>query len=822
MRFSRTRLVAATPALSLAASFSVFSASAQGIVAEWTGATNSAWTLGTNWAGGTAANADTDVAKFGGSFTNQPSVTTNVPSTTTGVGVWLATGVNQNVTIDIASGVSLGINPPASLDGFASTGILLNDTANRNLTFTGAGGIKLLNPATFRVNNAGTLAIDSILSFNGRTVTLAGNDAAGKVNLNGTMSGGSNSNLVVTNAGIVTLSGTVTRDGSTTVNGARVVLDYSTNDTSKFTDIRALTLNGATITLKGGSHMEVVNNVAIGSGLTQIQRDTSAASFRLNALTRSGGGLVNLVGTGIANTDTLNNTAGIIGSWAIVNGADFATNSTNAADGTVTAFSGYAAFSGIDLTTTTAISTLTGSDSTTLATADKATFALKINTTGVGESLTLASGRTLHFGSASSQTVPGGILFVGAHDYTITGGNLKGGGNGVNAQEVVFSNFGTGKLTIASTIQNRGTGTNANSTTFAGPGTFVVTGNNGGTGGYRGQTYISGSTVEISSNANLGGNSGSTYGGLTINGGTLRATDTLTLEIIDGVNTYQRGISIANAGATFDVASGKALTATGVVSNTGALTKTGLGRLDLQNVANTYTGRTYVNQGILSVSGSGSINSTAGLYINGGTVSYNSSAALTAPVTFIAGTLKGTGTVGTAVVADTGDILAPGNSVGAQTYSAGLTFAGGGTYQWELSDAEGTEGNSSGGWDILNVTGGLDITATAGSKFTIQVVSLTPANATGAAANFDPDTTSQWRIVDADTTIDDFDASKFNVITTGFANLNVKPARWSIVRGDAVGGDDTELYLAYVVPEPASLSLLGLAGLACLTRRRTR
>lgn len=832
MRDSRTRVAASCPTLSsfaasastaalwvVAAASSVHAAG----IKEWDGdGASTSWTDSTNWVGGTAATSDHDIVQYGASFsgTQQPTITTGtIPTTSSqGLALWLSNGLNKNVAITV-NGTALNLNPE-TIDGVATTSILLNDAGNRNLTISGTGNVGIKTNTSFRVNNAGTLTISAnALALSTSSLIIGGTSPDGAVVISSGISGSASNTYNL--AGTLALSGTSSRTNNTSIS-SRVTLDYSTNNTQKL-GTGTLTLSGSDLVLKGGSFAETASSTSINGGLNTIRRDTGGASLHLNAISRSNGAVVNFGTAGIADTDTLNNAAGILGAWAVVNGSDWAINSANATDSSITAYTGYTALSATDLTTVTANSVLTGSDSSTLASASKSTFTLKINTSGANQTLTLGSGVFLNLGSATSQTIPGGILFVGANDYTITGGVIRGGGNAQNAQEVVFSNYGTGKLTIASTIQNRGSGTNANVSTFAGTGTFVLAGNNSGSGGYRGTTNIFGATVEVSSNANLGGNSGGTYGNLSINGGTLRATDNLSLEIIDGANTYKRGISVGNAGATLDVASGKTLTATGVISgaNNGIVTKTGAGTLALVDGVSTYTGRTYVNQGILSVAGTGSINSTSGLYINGGTVSYNSSAALTAPVTFISGTLKGTGTVGTAVIADTGDILAPGNSVGAQSYSAGLTLAGGGTYQWELSDAAGAEGNSSGGWDILNVTGGLGITATTGSKFTIEILSLTPANASGLAANFNPAVSAQWRIVNADATIANFDPNKFLVIATGFQNLNNQPTRWSVRRGDQVtGGDDNELYVTYVVPEPASLSLLGVAGMLFLTRRR--
>jgi len=56
-----------------------------------------------------------------------------------------------------------------------------------------------------------------------------------------------------------------------------------------------------------------------------------------------------------------------------------------------------------------------------------------------------------------------------------------------------------------------------------------------------------------------------------------------------------------------------------------------------------------------------------------------------------------------AVSVGTNAILSPGNSPGTQAFSAGLTWAPGGTYRWELAALTGVPGTT---WDLLDVTAG--------------------------------------------------------------------------------------------------------------------
>ena len=107
--------------------------------------------------------------------------------------------------------------------------------------------------------------------------------------------------------------------------------------------------------------------------------------------------------------------------------------------------------------------------------------------------------------------------------------------------------------------------------------------------------------------------------------------------------------------------------------------------------------------------------------------------------------------------------VAPGASIG--TLATGSeTWAGGGAYEFEINDATGTAGSSP-GWDLLAITGGLNISATSGSKFTITNISLG-----GAIANFDSAKHFGWKLATVSGTISSFNESAFAVDNSGFAN----------------------------------------------------
>ena len=264
-----------------------------------------------------------------------------------------------------------------------------------------------------------------------------------------------------------------------------------------------------------------------------------------------------------------------------------------------------------------------------------------------------------------------------------------------------------------------------------------------------------------------------------------------------------------------------------------AVTKQGSGFQTLSGI-NTYTGPTSVLGGVLAIASAGSLNNTSGVTVNGvnAVFRYDSATPLVAPLTLTQGTLTGTGTIASAVVAGSGARLSPGNSPGIQAFASGLQLAGQGSYLWEVGNAAGTLGT---GWDLIDVTGGvLDLSGldggAASTKYVLDLLTLDGATA-GPMAGYDPAQAAAFQVfrtaaggvlLPGSVTASGGEdvTSLFSITTGGWANT--LPSGGFEMRVSP-GGTGIDLVTVAAVPEPASLAAAGgLAALGLLILRRRR
>ena len=331
----------------------------------------------------------------------------------------------------------------------------------------------------------------------------------------------------------------------------------------------------------------------------------------------------------------------------------------------------------------------------------------------------------------------GGLILSGANTYT--GGTTLSGGLSTASHN---SAFGTGTVSFSGTATGLGLSNGINvannitigtNTGVAGQGLIrvgdgntatlsgTITINNGpGSGGHFGGVSASGtgitnitgainSSVDVSQRSGIvvlsGGGSYTNYN---TNQGTTRlgadnglctsatvnlgASGTSTLDL-RGFNQSLVGITrVATFGGSVvnGVAGTSTLTTTGtstfsgvIASGTGAVALTvSSGALTLTGT-NTYTGATNVTAGTLALSGTGSINSTSGIEINGSGAKFvhTGSVASIVPITVTQGNLTGSGTVGAVTVADSASAVLSNNNnaVGASLTTGDITFNGAAT-----------------------------------------------------------------------------------------------------------------------------------------------
>lgn len=224
------------------------------------------------------------------------------------------------------------------------------------------------------------------------------------------------------------------------------------------------------------------------------------------------------------------------------------------------------------------------------------------------------------------------------------------------------------------------------------------------------------------------------------------------------------------------------------LSGSGSLVKAGTGTLTL-TATNTHSGGTTVSGGRLIVDG----------------VSTNS--------TFLAtsgGALAGQGSVGSTSILE-GGILSPGNSPGTLTIEGDLMWANGGRYDWEIFQLAENGGAAGTGWDLVDVTGDLDLSALDGtSPFVISIFSLSGTNTAGPLAGFEYTQDYSWKIAQASQSIAFNPANLATYFTLQTEEFSVYQPGVNGIFSLALGEDGSSLFLNYSgagatpVPEPAT------------------
>ncbi len=700
------------------------------------------------------------------------------------------------------------------------------------LTYTGAGETsdRILNFAgttgavTFTNSGTGNLNFSSAATFTG---------SGAKAFVLGTSSDvyGGTLGAIIDNGGVATvtkngltnstweLSGSNTYTGLTTINGGVI----STTGT--------VLAASARINLNGGG----ATTMAVLQGAGTITRQLGAGASRLDWGANSGfaakGGTLTL--------NLMNNTGTAGGQLSWGTGSFIGTGTAPMVFGSATSDSQVVLQNAVNLNTTDAFNRViyvekgAGGDSALISGIISQGVAVGSNNGIVkdGKGTLILSGANTY---GNLTTVRAGTLVAGASSLSGSAGAF-GLGTGTTAaptapSAIMLGDGGTGSVSNNPSLLIGGafTVSRAVSVTDSGTGNaYSLGGSTDSSATFAGTiTVANGSannnTFSLTQVATTGGNALNITGGIT--GAANVNTKTVAFNNVGAVNVSTTAISDGAGGGKVAVTKG----------NSGTVTL---------SVANTYTGATTVSAGTLLVSGSGTINTSSGvtitggvldyqnnttglnrnLTINGGTFKNNSSQNYTGSLTFTSGTVGGTNLAGVALTIGSGQTLSPGNSPG--TLVAGAqTWASGGNYNWQIVDAAAAPGT---GYDTISLTSGsvLDITATSGSQFNINLWSLSSIgpDVNGNATNFNNASTYSWTLVSTDQAIVGFSADKFVINvgaangTSGFSNA-LGGGGFSVGLGD--GG--TDLMLNYsAIPEPSTWILLGL-GLTAVATIRNR
>ncbi len=399
-------------------------------------------------------------------------------TTTTGGILEIGTPANTITGgIRLKSGASLSIGGDNS---FGGTGNSLSFDADSTLiTRTNTS---VASTRTFTIANGSLAKFDSL---NGITLTVqsAIGESGGAGHLRKEGLGG-----LTLNTGATYTGSTGIRQGTLTLNFANITAPAApTSDI--INGVSSLRLSGGTLAVTGKA--ATANTQAFGglnllaghSGLTSTAGAGGSTAVNFGAITRSAGGTLNVatIAAGTSYTTSTLETGGILGGFGTVNNADW----LSAPGGTFTAYSAYQ--TGTDSSLWAATDNVSLAATPTVPLAGSATLNT-VKFTGTAD-LAIPSGQTL--------TLTSGGVLVTAGTASISGGNLQGS---AGLDLVVHQHNAANAATISSAIINN---TSATGLAKTGGGTLILSGTNL----YTGNTFLSGGTLEVSADANLGGGS---------------------------------------------------------------------------------------------------------------------------------------------------------------------------------------------------------------------------------------------------------------------------------------------------------------------------
>ena len=575
----RRRLFATRVSLPfLTAIAALFAASHAHSQIVWAGATanvaSGAWGTTTNWTGGNVPDTNTEIASFSANWS--------------GTGPTFALGADRTVN-----------------------GVIYEDTGTTGDQAGSivAGSTLTLGGTTPKITTTNSLTISSTLGWGA-----AGFAKDGPVTL--TLSGGN------TGTGPVTLSAGIIR---------------ATNNAA------ALGTGAATLSLAASTTLQLANDTALSFARnTTVAGNATITSDRLNA----GAGVTHTLGTLSIGAQTLTVTRGsnaTSGTGGVTFGATTMTGNATfspAANAQLNLGAVGGSFSltqnGAGVTVLSAAGTYTGATTVTAGTL-RAGNATAFGTTAGGVSI--ASGAVVDLNGVA----------IGAEAFTLNGTGISSGGALINSSGTGASLSGTISLASNSSVGGNGAGTlvlsgvvsGTGTLTKVGSGTVRLTGNNTFANG----VTIQAGTLELQTSAAaagtgtiLLGDTAGTAAATLLGGSSITHTNPITVQAgssgVKTINTY----SAANTAYSGLITLNAPLT----VSNTGTgsngmvigVTNSANTSINLNSntltIANTNTGRVFID-GVMTGTGSVVINNTStGDYIPRGDHNYSGGTTLTA------------------------------------------------------------------------------------------------------------------------------------------------------------------------------------------------
>lgn len=454
-----------------------------------------------------------------------------------------STGAVPTITNDVAFpvGAATGIRTlnsgsltVGSLDVQAVTGTfsIRNESGVTNSTITLGGAGNLGNSVTIRQAN------DLIFVTGGATLNLYGTaptftgalmgitlgqangfiDSDGATNIGAVISDGGNGyGFTKSGTGTLTLSGANTYTGATRIGRGTLGLNFADATFTTPAPTSNIISSSSRLVFDGESTLALTGKSAVqtsqtfnGTTLNGFGSVTLAAgannagsgvALNLGAITRNAGGGINItqptVFTTISATNGVTTTtandvnSGILGGWAIVGNADWATN--NGTNIVALAVGSY-----------TVLTTAGGTQNATNFRNDTGNVTLTGAVTANSLKLSTAGTITMGANNITLNGTKGGILTTAATTINTSGGGVLSAGSG---NELILS--GNNTLTITG---NNLIGNNAGSLTINGG--AIISGANSYTGG----TTLNSGTVQVQNNSALGS------GAITFRGGVITSS----------------------------------------------------------------------------------------------------------------------------------------------------------------------------------------------------------------------------------------------------------------------------------------------------------